>query len=109
MMIGSSARAPVLPDPRREGEAVHLGHHRVEQDQAERLAGVGRAPQLEEGGAAVLDASSAACPTAPRMVAEDAAVGRVVVDDQHGQVAERPPGGEVRRAGSSARAGRTGR
>ena len=117
---GPRPRWPVAPDesimidrPRRarpasrgslgQREAVHLRHHRVEQDQRER-------PPAARGACSSArrrrppSTERRAHPPAAQHLVEDAAVGRVVVDDQDRQPAQVRRG--VRASGSVAAAAR---
>ena len=74
-------------DFRREVEAIHFGHLTVGDDDVEACMWLPRLAQLRQGGARVVNGRRLHVPAREHGF-EDAAVGRVVVDDQNAQALE---------------------
>ena len=80
-----SGKLGALPDLGGQRQAVHVGHADVEKHQRIRLAAGGAVPKGVHGRHAVADCHSLHLPAAQPLL-EDAAVGAVIIDDQHRQV-----------------------
>ena len=103
-VAASSARSRIYGG---QGQAVDVGHAGVEQHQRVRPALRNAVPEGVHGRQPVAHRRRFHLPAAQPLL-QDAAVGGVVIDDQHRQVAEqdRRPGGDRLRRGAAD--GRTG-
>ena len=77
----------VAGDLGREREAIDIGHQRVGQHQVERLSAAGGLAQRRERGRRAVHRHGAHLPACENL-RENEAIGRVVVDDEHAEVAK---------------------